>query len=111
VPLYEYECRRCHHRFEVIQSVADKPIRKCPMCRKGTVQKLVSSPALRFKGSGWYVTDYAGKKAAGPGEGAAGESGAESAGKEGEAGKVRPEKKAAGDSGKAESARKAKKTD
>jgi putative FmdB family regulatory protein len=61
VPLYEYECRKCHHRFEVIQSVSDKPIRKCPNCKKGTVQKLLSSPALRFKGSGWYVTDYARK--------------------------------------------------
>lgn len=95
MPLYEYQCRKCRHRFEVIQSLADKPIRKCPMCRKGTVQKLVSSPAVHFKGSGWYVTDYARKGAAGSGEGAAEGSGGESAGKEGEGGKEKAEKEKA----------------
>jgi putative FmdB family regulatory protein len=61
VPLYEYECRKCHHRFEEIQSFSDPPIRKCPKCRTGKVVKQISRSAVRFKGTGWYVTDYAGK--------------------------------------------------
>ena len=58
MPLYEYECDACHHRFEVIQKFSDPPIHKCPKCGS-TVQKLLSSPAIQFKGSGWYITDYA----------------------------------------------------
>lgn len=61
MPLYEYECRKCRHRFEEIQKVSARPIAKCPKCRTGRVVKLLSAPAVRFKGSGWYVTDYAGK--------------------------------------------------
>jgi putative FmdB family regulatory protein len=59
VPLYEYECSRCG-RFERIQKFADPPVTACPTCGGG-VQKLLSPPAIQFKGSGWYVTDYAGK--------------------------------------------------
>jgi putative FmdB family regulatory protein len=58
VPIYEYECDACNHRFEVIQKVSDKPVRKCVLCR-GKVHKVLSAPGLLFKGSGWYVTDYA----------------------------------------------------
>lgn len=58
MPLYEYECDACGHRFEVIQKFSDAPIGTCPKCG-GTVQKLLSSPAIQFKGSGWYITDYA----------------------------------------------------
>lgn len=59
MPLYEYECDACGHRFEVIQKkFSDAPIEKCPTCG-GVVQKLPSSPAIQFKGSGWYITDYA----------------------------------------------------
>lgn len=58
VPIYEYECEVCHHRFEVIQKISDKPIKKCVLC-EGKVHKLLSAPGLLFKGSGWYVTDYA----------------------------------------------------
>jgi len=61
VPLYEYECRKCHHRFEEIQKFSDRPITKCPKCRTGKVVKLISAPAVHFKGTGWYVTDYGGK--------------------------------------------------
>jgi putative FmdB family regulatory protein len=61
VPLYEYECRKCHQRFEEIQKVDDRPIKKCPKCKSGRVERLISAPAVRFKGTGWYVTDYAGK--------------------------------------------------
>ena len=64
MPLYEYECKKCHHRFEEIQKVSDRPIKKCPKCRKGTVVRLVSAPAVHFKGTGWYITDYARKNAA-----------------------------------------------
>jgi putative FmdB family regulatory protein len=61
VPLYEYQCRKCHHRFEEIQKVSARPITRCPRCRTGKVEKLISAPAVHFKGTGWYVTDYAGK--------------------------------------------------
>jgi len=60
MPLYEYECDSCGHRFEVIQKFSDPPIDKCPKCGS-TVRKLMSSPAIQFKGSGWYITDYAKK--------------------------------------------------
>ena len=57
MPLYEYECESCAHRFEVIQKFSDAPIAVCPKCG-GPVQKLLSSPAIQFKGSGFYLTDY-----------------------------------------------------
>ena len=60
MPLYEYECKKCGHRFEKIQKFSDKMIKKCPECG-GPVEQLVSAPAVQFKGSGWYVTDYAKK--------------------------------------------------
>ena len=58
MPLYEYQCEACAHRFEVIQKFSDAPIGVCPKCN-GVVKKLLSSPAIQFKGSGWYITDYA----------------------------------------------------
>ncbi len=58
MPLYEYQCDACAHRFEVIQKFSDQPIDVCPKCG-GAVKKLLSSPAIQFKGSGWYITDYA----------------------------------------------------
>jgi len=58
VPLYEYECSACHHRFERIQSFSDPIVRKCPKCGKSRVKKLLSSPAIQFKGSGFYINDY-----------------------------------------------------
>jgi len=58
MPLYEYQCEKCAHRFEVIQKFSDAPIAVCPKCG-GPVVKLLSSPAIQFKGSGWYITDYA----------------------------------------------------
>ena len=66
MPLYEYECDN-GHRFEKIQKFSDPPLTACPTC--GTaVRKLFSSPAIQFKGSGWYITDYA-KKSGSPAEG------------------------------------------
>jgi len=61
MPLYEYECEACAHRFERIQKFSDPPVDTCPTCGKGPVRKLLSSPAIQFKGSGWYITDYARK--------------------------------------------------
>ena len=58
MPLYEYQCDACGHRFEVIQKFSDAPVETCDKCG-GQVRKLLSSPAIQFKGSGWYITDYA----------------------------------------------------
>jgi putative FmdB family regulatory protein len=60
MPLYEYQCEACGHRFEVIQKFSDPPVESCQRCG-GAVRKLLSSPAIQFKGSGWYITDYAKK--------------------------------------------------
>jgi putative FmdB family regulatory protein len=68
MPLYEYECGACGHRFEIIQKFSDGPPEACPKCGKGPLQRLQSSPAFQFKGTGWYVTDYAGRARAGRGE-------------------------------------------
>jgi putative FmdB family regulatory protein len=61
MPLYEYECDACGQRFEVIQKFSDPPADVCRKCGKGPVRRLISSPAIQFKGSGWYITDYAQK--------------------------------------------------
>jgi putative FmdB family regulatory protein len=62
MPLYEYECDACGKRFERIQKFSDPPPEACPACG-GAVRKLLSSPAIQFKGTGWYITDYAKKPA------------------------------------------------
>ena len=59
MPLYEYECDACHRRFEQIQKFSDPPVTQCAECGGGPVRRLLSSPAIQFKGAGWYVTDYA----------------------------------------------------
>jgi putative FmdB family regulatory protein len=74
MPLYEYQCQKCGHRFERIQKFSDPLVKKCPECG-GKVEQLVSAPAVQFKGSGWYVTDYAKKPAA---SGSSSDSGAKS---------------------------------
>lgn len=63
MPLYEYLCKKCGHRFEKILKFSDKPIKKCPECG-GSVEQVITAPAVQFKGSGWYVTDYAKKSSA-----------------------------------------------
>jgi putative FmdB family regulatory protein len=73
VPLYEYECEACGQRFEVIRKFSDPPLEACTLCGKGPVIRQVSSPAFQFKGTGWYITDYAKKGEAGKGDGAKGE--------------------------------------
>jgi putative FmdB family regulatory protein len=70
MPLYEYQCDACEHRFERIQKFSDPPVETCPACGGG-VKKLLSSPAIQFKGTGWYITDYAKKGANDGGKGSA----------------------------------------
>ena len=73
MPLYEYECDACAGRFEVIQKFSETST-ECRRCGKGPVRRLVSSPALQFKGTGWYLTDYAQKGKSGGESGPAGKS-------------------------------------
>jgi putative FmdB family regulatory protein len=74
LPIYEYQCKKCKHRFEKIQKFSDQPVKKCPECG-GPVEQLLSAPAVQFKGTGWYVTDYAKK---GGGSSSSGKSSSES---------------------------------
>ena len=60
MPIYEYECRKCKAHVEAFQKVNDKPLTKCRKCG-GKLERQISAPAIQFKGTGWYVTDYAGK--------------------------------------------------
>lgn len=60
MPIFEYQCQKCHSVTEVIQARSEKPPKICPHCG-GKLRKLFSAPAIQFKGTGWYVTDYAGK--------------------------------------------------
>jgi putative FmdB family regulatory protein len=64
VPLYEYQCKKCHSLTERIQKFSDPPLTVCPHCG-GEVEQLISAPTVQFKGSGWYVTDYARKSSKG----------------------------------------------
>ena len=82
MPLYEYECKKCHHRFERIQKFSDRHLKKCPDCG-GPVEQVISAPAVQFKGSGWYVTDYP-KKGSANSAGSSSSSGGESAAKKDE---------------------------
>ena len=77
MPLYEYQCDTCGHRFERIQKFSDPPVEVCPV-DGGPVKKLLSSPAIQFKGSGWYITDYAKKPSGDTKPGAAKETTSES---------------------------------
>ncbi|MGH7273980.1 MAG: FmdB family zinc ribbon protein [Nitrospiria bacterium] len=61
MPVYEYHCQSCGKRIEKIQKFSDPPLKQCEVCG-GTLKKILSAPALVFKGTGWYVTDYGGKK-------------------------------------------------
>lgn len=61
MPIYEYKCQKCGKQFEAFQGITDPELKSCKFC-KGKVQKLVSLSSFSLKGSGWYVTDYKGKK-------------------------------------------------
>lgn len=63
MPLYEYKCKKCGHRFEKIESMNASTTKKCPKCGS-TAERMLAAPAIQFKGTGWYVTDYAGKSSA-----------------------------------------------
>jgi putative FmdB family regulatory protein len=73
LPLYEYECTKCRHHFDKIENVASSVTKKCPKCGAKS-ERVITAPAIQFKGTGWYVTDYAGKNSDGsskePGDGA-----------------------------------------
>lgn len=58
MPIYEYACRSCEHRFETIQRASEEPLRDCPECGDATLKKLLSAPVFRLKGGGWYETDF-----------------------------------------------------
>ena len=58
MPIYEYICESCGERLEVLQQIADQPLRKCPACHKDTLKKLVSAASFRLAGQGWYETDF-----------------------------------------------------
>jgi putative FmdB family regulatory protein len=77
VPLYEYQCKKCHSLTERIQKFSDPPLTTCPHCG-GELEQLLSAPAVQFKGSGWYVTDYARKSSKGGSAGGNGSSSSES---------------------------------
>ena len=83
MPIYEYHCQRCERNFEVIQKFSDEPLTEHEGCG-GQVERLISSPALQFKGSGWYVTDYARKN------GSSASSNGKSEGKSESAGESKP---------------------
>jgi putative FmdB family regulatory protein len=97
MPIYEYQCKKCHHRFERIQKFSDPHVKKCPDCG-GPVEQVLSAPAVQFKGSGWYVTDYAKKPGTGASSSSNGESGDSAKGKD-------DKKEAKSEGGKAESAK------
>ncbi|HLI63087.1 MAG TPA: FmdB family zinc ribbon protein [Terriglobales bacterium] len=67
MPLYEYQCKKCHSLTERIQKFSDPPLTTCPHCG-GELEQVLSAPAVQFKGSGWYVTDYARKSSTGGGK-------------------------------------------
>jgi putative FmdB family regulatory protein len=104
MPLYEYECDACGRRFERIQKFSDPPISVCPTCG-GAVRKLFSSPAIQFKGSGFYITDYP-KSGAGA-EGAKGKSPEPSTSSAGDSGEASSKPAAATESKSSESSTKA----
>jgi putative FmdB family regulatory protein len=67
VPLYEYKCLKCGRNTEKIENVSGPHLKKCPHCG-GKVESVITAPAIQFKGAGWYVTDYGGKKSGSDGE-------------------------------------------
>ena len=58
MPIYEYECQKCHHQFDLMQKMSDEPVKQCPKCFQNTVVRMVSAAGFQLKGSGWYQTDF-----------------------------------------------------
>jgi putative FmdB family regulatory protein len=110
MPLYEYECKKCHHRFERIQKFSDPQVKKCPDCG-GPVEQVVSAPAVQFKGSGWYVTDYAKKSSTGSASSSSnGDSGSSDSNSKDSGSKKDEKKETKSEAPKAESSSKKKKS-
>ncbi|MBM3298155.1 MAG: zinc ribbon domain-containing protein [Candidatus Aminicenantes bacterium] len=89
MPIYEYQCLDCKHEFETMQKASDPPEKKCPKCG-GRLSKVISAPALQFKGGGWYITDYARKSEGAKGAKESKDKGAEDAPKKTEEKKSEP---------------------
>src|ERR1700747_3608887 len=92
MPIYEYQCKKCHHRFERIQKFSDPHVKKCPDCG-GPVEQVISAPAVQFKGSGWYVTDYAKKTGSSQSSSSNGDSAKGDSAEKGGAGEKKTDKK------------------
>lgn len=87
MPIYEYQCKICHHHFDVMQKISEAPVTQCPKCSEHSVIKLVSAAGFQLKGTGWYATDFKNKPAPGssksetsPSSTASSDSGASSSG-------------------------------
>src|ERR1700690_2548658 len=108
MPLYEYECKKCGHRFEKIQKFSDRMVKKCPECG-GQVEQMISAPPVQFKGSGWNVTDYAKKSSSqgssGNSDSSARDSSSDSASRDSSS-KEKKEEKSKSDSGSKDSSSK-----
>jgi putative FmdB family regulatory protein len=101
MPIYEYHCEKCGD-FDVMQKITAKPLRKCPTC-KSKVTKLMSNTAFQLKGTGWYVTDYGGKKSSGSSSSSS-ESSSESAASEGSKSESKSKSKSKSGGGKGDTA-------
>ena len=106
MPLYEYECESCKNRFEKIVKYSDPPLDTCPKCGEGPVRKLFSSPAIKFKGSGWYITDYAKKSSTDAGQSGGGSSNSSEKSDKGESSSKSDKSESSSKSDKGESASK-----
>ncbi|KTD08273.1 FmdB family zinc ribbon protein [Legionella jamestowniensis] len=62
MPIYEYECKKCHHQFDLMQKISDAPVKQCPKCFEETAVRLVSAAGFQLKGTGWYATDFKNKE-------------------------------------------------
>lgn len=63
MPIYEYTCKKCGHHLDVLQNLSDAPLKDCPACNTPNLEKQISAPMFQLKGTGWYETDFKGKKA------------------------------------------------
>lgn len=61
MPIYEYECKSCHHHFDLMQKIGDAPVKQCPECFQDSAVRLVSAAGFQLKGTGWYATDFKNK--------------------------------------------------
>lgn len=69
MPIYEYQCKSCHHHFDLMQKINDEPVKQCPKCFENALIKLVSAAGFQLKGTGWYATDFKNKGGSNKGDG------------------------------------------